>query len=288
MPKRGVRIRPRDRRLRVRALHADTHGVMRNGISSCIAIGFLMGLGIALGIGCAGWMPSSPRYQYFSTPDSSDAWSPKIAGWQRRESADDGSFFELRSGLVEIAEEVSGPAAELGSPASRFPISRSDAGVDMNLRGKYFDFRADRRRTLARSLAEWIQEQAPAHYVTDGPIDHWATFEETLRRNGDDCDGLELLVFHALRDLGFGENEIYRAIVYRPSDGQHHMVTLWFEDPYDPWVIDPTGAMTRGMPHMSDLPEWVPLKLFNERAEYTVRSRREGVTEDSAAFASRR
>jgi hypothetical protein len=49
------------------------------------------------------------------------------------------------------------------------------------------------------------------------------------------------------------------------------MVTFWFESPDDPWVIDPTGAMTAGMPHMSDLPNWVPLKVFSETVEYSVR-----------------
>jgi hypothetical protein len=50
------------------------------------------------------------------------------------------------------------------------------------------------------------------------------------------------------------------------------MVTLWFEDRNDPWVIDPTGAMTRGMPRMSDMPDWVPIKVFGEAEEYTVRT----------------
>ena len=48
------------------------------------------------------------------------------------------------------------------------------------------------------------------------------------------------------------------------------MVTLWFEDRNDPWVIDPTGAMSRGMQRMSDLPAWVPLKVFSDTVEYTV------------------
>jgi hypothetical protein len=65
---------------------------------------------------------------------------------------------------------------------------------------------------------------------------------------------------------------VFRAIVYRPADGQHHMVTLWFEDPADPWVIDPTGAMTTGMPRMSELRDWVPLKVFSETREFTVRA----------------
>jgi hypothetical protein len=35
-------------------------------------------------------------------------------------------------------------------------------------------------------------------------------------------------------------------------------------------VIDPTGAMTLGMPRMSELPGWVPIKLFSDTVEYTV------------------
>ena len=75
--------------------------------------------------------------------------------------------------------------------------------TERSLRTKYFGFRADQKRALARDFAAWIQTQAAEHYVEDGPTDHWATLEETLRSNGDDCDGLELLTFHGLRDLGF-------------------------------------------------------------------------------------
>ena len=123
---------------------------------------------------------------------------------------------------------------------------------------------------LAREVADWIQSEAKQHYVEDGPVDHWATLEETLQANGDDCDGLELLTYHALRELGFSETEVYRAIVYRASDKQHHMVTLWFEDPHDPWVIDPTGAMTSRMQRMSQIPRWIPIKIFGEDSEFSV------------------
>jgi len=34
-------------------------------------------------------------------------------------------------------------------------------------------------------------------------------------------------------------------------------------------VIDPTGAMTSGMPRLSEVPGWVPLKLFTETAEFS-------------------
>jgi hypothetical protein len=256
---------------------------MRDGFGSCIAIGFFLGLGITLGIGCTGIIAAVPsQYDYFSIPDPRDAWSPKISGWQKRERVDDGSFFADQPIVWERPNgSVAASVAEAGAvePGTEPAIPEFDFMPDSGLRGKYFDFRADRRRTLARELASWIQGESHSHYVPDGPIDHWATLEETLRRNGDDCDGLELLVYHALRDLGFAANEVYRAIVFRPSDGQHHMVTLWFENRNDPWVIDPTGAMTLGMPRMSELPEWTPLKVFSESIEYTVRDRTESLSQ---------
>jgi hypothetical protein len=57
------------------------------------------------------------------------------------------------------------------------------------------------------------------------------------------------------------------------------MVTLWFERAEDPWVIDPTGAMTLGMPRMSELEEWVPIKLFTDQIEYTVRDQTESLAQ---------
>jgi hypothetical protein len=57
------------------------------------------------------------------------------------------------------------------------------------------------------------------------------------------------------------------------------MVTLWFEEAGDPWVIDPTGAMTLGMPRMSELAGWVPIKVFSDQIEYTVRDRSESLAQ---------
>ena len=208
----------------------------------CVALGAML---LASG-GCRTPLPASGDYRYFEMPAEGDAWSRKIRSWQRRERADV-------------------PTPSVGAEPRRVDPTKSG-----ELRGKYESFRADRKRALARDLASWIQRQATDHYVADGAVDHWATLEETFRSNGDDCDGLELLVYHFLRELGFGDDEVYRAIVYRPTDGQHHMVTLWFEDRSDPWVIDPTGAMTSGMPRMSQVPGWVPIKVFSEDRDFTV------------------
>jgi hypothetical protein len=234
----------------------------------------IVGVGLCLGLGCTTVFQGSSGYSFFARPDAADAWSPKIEAWQQREEVDDGIALTGR-----VASDTTGVDSPTEARPANQPVASELSGVDdevgvEGLRAKYFRFRADRRRETAAEFVGWIQGQAREHYVADGAIDHWATFEETLRENGDDCDGLELLVYHGLRDLGFGENEVYRAIVYRPSDGQHHMVTLWFEDPEDPWVLDPTGAMTTAMLLMSELPSWVPLKLFSETAEYTVRRER--------------
>ena len=208
-----------------------------------------------LALGCGGLSGPALSYRYFDRPASDDIWSRKIAGWQDRERAQE---------AVDQASANS-PLSTVGAgPASQAPPS-----VD-SLRAKYRSFRVEHRRELARDVALWVQAQSKLYYIPDGPIDHWATLEETLAHNGDDCDGLELLTFHFLLDNGFRPDEVFRAIVFRPSDGQHHMVTLWFENASDPWVIDPTGAMVSGMPHLSEVPNWVPIKLFTETAEFTV------------------
>jgi hypothetical protein len=204
--------------------------------------------------GCAHLPALADSYAWFVRPAADDPWSSKIARWQERELA------------KEVAEVPSGPSTVAAGPEAL------GEGGEERLREKFLRFRAEHRRSMARELAAWLQEQARLHYIPDGVIDRWATLEETFARDGDDCDGLELLGYFMLRDLGFAEDEIYRAIVFRPGDGQHHMVTMWFEDPDDPWVIDPTGAMTGGMPRMSEVVDWVPLKLFTETAEFTVRS----------------
>ena len=216
-------------------------GTTRDSVAILGLIFLLMGGGCAIHS-----FDGMTAYDYFVEPARNDAWSRKIRGWQDRQRSD-----------ATPAVAQAGPVAGVSPSAP-------------NLRAKYDHFRAQQRRTQARQLAMWIQTQAPDHYVADGPVDHWATLEETFERDMEDCDGLELLVYNMLRELGFADSEVYRSIVVRPSDGQHHMVTLWFEDPQDPWVIDPTGAMTAGMPHMSDVPEWVPLKVFGERRDYTV------------------
>lgn len=214
---------------------------------------------LALVAGCAapplGQVSGAPgAVNYFVRPAPQDPWSPKIAGWQSREQAQP------------AVDDLRAPA-EVSNSGLLLPVK----GTKGNLREKYFDFRQEEKRELAAQMARWVQREARNHYVPDGPIDHWATLEETLARNGDDCDGLELLAYHFLLDMGFAKNEVFRAVVHRPSNGQHHMVTLWFDRPNDPYVIDPTGAMTTGMPRMSEVKGWETLEIFSTDEEFTPR-----------------
>ena len=217
------------------------------------------GAALAVGLAVAGCAFQTAGawagYRFFAPPGADDPWSGKIRGWQARERA-----MGSTDGLA-------------GAPASVSQRGARGGGTpeEGDLRAKYFAFRHEQKREIATRTAAWVQREARSHYRPDGPIDHWATLGETLERNGEDCDGLELLVYHLLRDMGFRDDEVARAIVLRPSDGQHHMVTLWFETTDDPWVIDPTGAMTSGMPRLSEVPGWVPLKLFTETAEFSPR-----------------
>jgi hypothetical protein len=204
--------------------------------------------------GCLGIALGPPAYRYFANPREGDAWSRKIAQWQQRE----------RDASAEV--ELHTPASVAGSGTGEAAAQAAHE----SLRAKFDEFLAERRRAQAREVAAWIQDVAQDHYIADGPVDRWATLEETFRRDGDDCDGLELLTYNLLRGLGFREDEVYRAIVFRRSDGQHHMVTFWFENPDDPWVIDPTGAMTSGMPRMSEMHGWEPIKVFSEKRDFDV------------------
>jgi len=220
------------------------------------------GLALALGSNCASPESRRPSYDYFQRPKLHDAWSAPIARWQARER-------RTRS-TPHLLEPLRAPGPVALPPVETSPESRTPSP----LRARYETFLASQRRRLAREVSGWIQAEARERYVEDGPLDVWPAFEETLNEAGDDCDGLELLAYNALRQLGFPPEQLFRAILRDSRLEQHHMVTLWFEVPEDPWVIDPTGTVTNRMRRMSEITNWVPLKTFTESLEYTVGRRR--------------
>jgi hypothetical protein len=202
----------------------------------------------AVATGCAGTPKRQISYRFFIAAEPGDVWFDKVRDWQER--------------------EVAGDPAELRRTAEPDPRS----GL---LRKKFRAFANEEKRRLARRFVEWAQDQAMQHYRFDDRQDlagdEWPTTKDLFDRNGDDCDGIDLIAYNLMLDLGFPEAEIYRAVIRRDLDGEFHMVTLWFEDPVDPWVIDTTGAMTMKMRRVSELPGWTPAVIFNSSGHYTVR-----------------
>ena len=181
-------------------------------------------------------------FDFFTPAGGNDPWNQKIENWQARHLLD--------------------PAVKGAWTPDASPLARS-----------YARFKRDLRRKIVAETVIWVQERSKSHYRPDGVRDHWATLGEVIEAGEDDCDGLDLLTFVLLRDLGFDESEIYRAIVVEDGTGQHHMVTLWFEDGHreDPYVLDPTGVVTSELVRMSGIQSWEPIELFDERDHFAVR-----------------
>ena len=232
------------------------------------SIRLLAALAAALACGCSGLGggPREPEYGFFAPagPADDDIWFEKVGDWQAREVRDSADH-ELAN-----AEQI------------------REAGIHSGLlRVTMGRFRASERMVFARRLVEWAQGETRRVYRFDPPTsqseDPWPTTKDLLDANGDDCDGLDLIAYHLLLDFGFPPDQLYRAIVRRDADWANHMVTLWFEDPHDPWVIDAVGAVTQKVRRFSDLPGWTPTKIFNERQQFTPVPRRSQVASSSEA-----
>ena len=185
-------------------------------------------------------MLSSVSLDFFVESPREDPWNAKIKNWQSRNQLDQ-------------------------QTAAQRPVG-SELGND------YGKFENDLRRKVAADTVLWIQDESRRHYIPDGEVDHWATLSEVIATNGDDCDGLDLMTFDLLRKLGFEKDEIFRSIIVDRETGQHHMVTLWFEngDRTDPWVLDPTGVAASELVRLSAIPKWSPIEIFDEARHYRV------------------
>ena len=226
-----------------------------------VALGLLLLGGVFGGCSSLGGIgahpPSDPGFEFFAkTSPDADIWFAKVSEWQQRASLQQ----------AQRKEPLLGPESE-GAQLSSASVKNSGL-----LRLKIGGFAADEKRRLAKKINTWSQREARRHYriedERDPRKDNWPTFDELLANNGDDCDGLDLIVYGLLIDFGFEPDRVYRAIVKRDRDRGNHMVTLWFEDPHDPWVLDATGAMTFTMLRFSETEGWTPIKVFNERAQY--------------------
>jgi hypothetical protein len=231
---------------------------------------WLAATGVALG-GCAtAPAPGFKTFDFFGQVDpASDPWYEVVGEWQER-------------------ARVQHPGISISGERNSAPVWRSGL-----LSEKVRAFEKENRLELARLINKWTRLTVRKHYLFDDgtdpddpssqdehnsdPItfenDHWPTYPELIARNGDDCDGLDLVAYQLLHEFGFKRNQIFRAVVMRNRDRANHMVTLWFEDPEDPWVFDATGAMTFKLVRFSEIAGWTPTNVFNESFQYSVLKR---------------
>jgi hypothetical protein len=220
---------------------------------ACGALGAAL---IAIAVGCASSgaraPQKSPHFDFFRAAipndDGADPWYPKVVEWQGRMQSEGKRL----------------------PPTDRSLRSSEQSG---KLLLTMSAFRDEERRDVAKRVTDWAQHLARRYYkwdpnAQDPNFDHWPTVGELLGNNGDDCDGLDLIAYQLLREFGFPQDSLFRAVLRRDRDKANHMVTLWFEDPNDPWVLDATGAVTFEMRQFSQLEGWTPTKVFNERTQF--------------------
>jgi hypothetical protein len=167
------------------------------------------------------------------------------------------------------------PMIRLWQVSERYEASRAAPAPPGEFAVEVQAFGVAQKLRIARDTLRWIQSRSALRYRADAGGDQWPTLSEMLARGQDDCDGLELVAFHVLRTLGFGEGEIYRAVLRTSDSRQYHMVTLWFDGgPHsDPYVIDPTGWIARDLVRLRSLGSWRALRLFDEDEQFTALER---------------
>ena len=190
---------------------------------------------------CATRAPG-PRFDFSAELPESDVFMPGVRVWQ---------------------------AAAANERARQQPLPE-DTSL---LADAYAAFERDLRRQVARDVLRFVQTSSGLYFRPDGEFDYWPTFGEVMLRGGDDCDGMDVLTFELLRRSGFERGEIYRVILWNEELDLHHMATLWLEagGEDDPWVLDPTGQISRRMRRLSEISaSWRPLAVFDETERYTA------------------
>ena len=197
-----------------------------------------------------------------------------------RESAPGDSARGDSEGASRDAPDPPAPAGAVSGPG---PASESDGGAlaaqARSLSAALAGFEARRQRRAVEDTLRFVQAQSRRIYRADAAGESWPALEDLLREGRDDCDGLELLTFALLRRQGFGQGEIYRTIVREPQRDLYHMVTLWLpggggpDAPVagtEPWVLDPTGWITRSPAPLSAIRPWRPVRLFDESGQWSA------------------
>ena len=217
-------------------------GVLAVLLSGCVG---------APGASAPGRPAPDPRWDLFVADDGGDPFAPRVRLWQ-------------------ASERLEAAKLRLRALEGRPPLP-----METDLAEAHRQFHAQARLRLARDTLAWVQAQSRRGYRRDPGGDSWPILDELLATGEDDCDGWELLAFTTLRGLGFGPGELFRAVLRSREGEGYHMVTLWLPEGRangpgrdDPWVLDPTGSVSRGLIRLSRLDGWAPVRLFDEREQF--------------------
>jgi len=199
---------------------------------------------LALAAGCASGAGGAA---FFRPTPADDAFGPLIREWQAAER-------------VEATDER--VARMRGAPAL----------PEGELASTYRDFSLLVRRKIVDQVVEWVQMQADALRPAAKPAERETALQPLLEQGEGRYDGFELLTFSLLRARGFGEGQLFRSILRRGRDDAYHRVTLWFAEgeSEDPYVLDPTGWVTREVKPLSRIAPWQPVRLYDENRQYSA------------------
>jgi hypothetical protein len=195
---------------------------------------------------CASGRDGSERF--FQATPADDTFAPLIREWQ-------------------MGERVEAADAQLERTRGGPPVGEGE------LASTYRDFSFPVRRKIIDQVVAWVQMQADGLKPSARPAEREGTALAPLLEQGEGrYDGFELLTFSLLRARGFGEGELFRSILRRGRDDVYHRVTLWFAEGQrgDPYVLDPTGWITREVQPISKLAPWQPVRLYDEKRQYSA------------------
>lgn len=148
-------------------------------------------------------------------------------------------------------------AADLNSDFSEFPHWRDLLAREQFVPPSHV-FKGDVKPLLDAIFMKWKH----LHYVTAtenyGTEDHWATREETLKKDSYDCKGFDIAAYYDLLEAGVDESRMLIHVVYIKSTGEIHSVLV-----VDDWFLDNRAGQVMPATVLTDY--YIPIFELNRQ-----------------------
>jgi len=185
---------------------------------------------------------SAPAYDFFGAIDPhNDPWFYRIQDWQ------DDQLIAQRDGLGKLASHEA---------ATSMTALEASANA----------FQAGQRRALARRINTWVQNNAVS--TPEAPESSDPDPARLLSAGAEDPLGLDQTTRSLLLRFGFEADELYRGVLRQRNGDRYHVVTLWFEDRRDPWVLDASSVLSAELKRLSRVSSWQLIRVFNETKQF--------------------